>query len=48
MISKSHVIKGSCDYGKETLIVSNDLAKFSGRRHCGNEDMMVLVCHKIL
>ena len=28
--------------------MSYHLAKFGGYRHCGSEDLMILVCHVIL
>ena len=28
--------------------ISCDPAKFNGYRQCGSEDIMILVCHKIL
>ena len=45
VISKNHVIKGSCDYGWEFLVVSHHPTKFGSRRHCDTEDMMFLICH---
>ena len=35
-------------YGQEFIKVSCHLAKFGGHRHCGNEDIVILVCHVIL
>ena len=32
-------------YGQEPIKVSYHLAKFGGHRHCGNDDIMSLVCH---
>ena len=32
---------------KDHLKVSHHPSKFGGRRHCGSEDIMVLVCHMI-
>ena len=46
---QNHVIKTSSDFMKVTL--SSDFfhrhAKFGSHRHCGNEDIMVSVCHAI-
>ena len=44
-LSRDHVIKAL--YMWESLMVSHHPAKFSGQRHCGSEDIMILVCHMI-
>ena len=46
MISKDHVIKGSCDFiGNEPINVSYHPAKFGSHMHSGSGDTMVFVCH---
>ena len=34
-------------YGQEPIKVSCQPAKFDGNRHCGDGDVMILVCHVI-
>ena len=33
---------------QELIKVNYHLAKFGDHRHCGSEDIMILVCHMIL
>ena len=47
MISQGHVTKGSCNF-MELIKVIYRLAKFVCHKHCGSEDIMILVCHVIL
>ena len=44
MISQDHVIEGSCDFVTQW---SYPFAKFGCHRHCGSEDIMILVCHVV-
>ena len=47
-ISQDHMAKRSCHYmDKRLLIVSHYPFRFSGHRHCGSEDKIVLVCQMI-
>ena len=51
VILQDHVIKESYDViGEEPVQVNYHLTKFGGHRHCGGEDIMILilVCHVIL
>ena len=48
VILQGHVIKGSCDFGQEPIKVSYHSAKFSGHRHCGSGNIMVLIYRVIL
>ena len=47
VISQDHVIKGSCDCGKQPGKVIYHIAMFGGYRHFVNGDIMNLVCHMI-
>ena len=34
-------------YGEEAIHAIYHLPKFGGHRHCGSEDVLILVCHVI-
>ena len=49
VISQDHVIKMSYDcMGRSSSRLSYHPATFGGHRHCGNENIIILVCHVIL
>ena len=49
VILQDHVIKKSYDVvGEEPVQVNYHLVKFGGHRHCGSEDIKILVSHVIL
>ena len=49
VILQDHVIKKPYDVvGEEPVQVNDHLVKFGGHRHCGSEDIKILVSHVIL
>ena len=41
MILQDQVIKGSCDFEWEAIMVSHQPAKFMSQLHCGSGDIMI-------
>ena len=42
VISQNQVTKGSCDFERESLIVSHNPTTFGGHRHFGSGDVLSL------